>query len=209
MAISKPTTGVASGVILATVAERWNKSIAASLSGITSTTSGSAFTASSSFDVSAIRRLSGVALHVLARVTTITAPTKAQLLTEIQTAGGVVLWRSSWVRFGSDTTGQLIDLGAATLDMLRIPLPAATAANIKLVGYLRSSDGTAVSATLDYFDALLAYDYCVVESAGLASDESLKCYGAQNLSGGDRRWYAETGLAGVAADKRKQRDGFS
>jgi len=186
LVLAKPASGTASGVIVATVASRSNLAIASALSGIANTTTGSAFAALSTFDVGAIRRLSGVALHILARVTSITAPTKAQLAVEVQTAGGVVLWRSSWVRLGSDTTGQIVDMGAATLDMLRIPLPASTAANIKLVGYLRSSDGTTVAATLDYFDALLAYDFCVVESAGLASDESLVCYGAQNLSEG--RW---------------------
>jgi hypothetical protein len=121
----------------------------------------------------------------------------------------VVLWRSSWVRLGSDATGQLVDMGAATLDMLRIPLPASTAANIKLVGYLRSSDGTTVAATLDYFDALLAYDYCVVESAGLASGETLACYGAQNLSGaGGCRCRVKWRRCWTARISKRNRRGF-
>jgi hypothetical protein len=182
--LTKPASGSAAGLVLATVASRTNLTIASALAGIVSTTTGSAFTASASFDIAALRRLVGVELRILARLTTLTNPSKGQIAVEVQTAGGVVLWQSSWARLSTDTTAQLIELGGAPLTSLRVPLPAATAANIKVVAYLRSSDGTAVSATLEYLDVLLAHDYCVIDSAGLAAGEKLVAYGAQNLSGG-------------------------
>lgn len=184
VSLAKPASGTAAGVILATVASRSNLTIASTLSGVTSTTTGSAFTASAAFDVAALRRLTGVELRVLARLTSLTNPSKGMIGVEVQTSGGARVWWSGWVRLGSDTTAQLVELGGAPLTPLRVPIPAATAANIKLVLYLRSSDGTAVTATLDYLDALLAYSYCRLTSAGLASGETLVAYGAQNLSGG-------------------------
>lgn len=182
--LAKPAGSTAVSVILATVASRTNLAIASTLSAITNTTTGSAFAVSSSFNVSALRRLSGVSLRLLARLATLTSPSKAEINAEVQTAGGTKLWESGWVGLSTDTSGQLIDLGTAPLSMLRLPLPTTTAANVKVAVSLRSTDGTAVTATLDYVDALLAYDVCVVESAGLASGEVLAAYGAQNLSGG-------------------------
>ena len=182
--LTKPASGSAALLILATVASRQNLTVTSALAGITSTTTGSAFTASAAFDIAALRRLEGVELRILARLTTLTNPAKGQVAVEVQTAGGVRLWWSGWARLSTDATAQLIELGGAPLTNLRVPLPAATAANIKVVAYLRSSDGTAVSATLDYLDCLLAYDYCAIDSAGLAAGEKLVAYGAQNLSGG-------------------------
>jgi hypothetical protein len=135
--LAKPASGTAAGVIVASVASRSSLSIAGALSGITNTTTGSAFASSSTFDVSAIRRLLGVELRLLARLHTLTSPSKGQIQAEVQTSGGVALWRSPWVSLGSDATGQLIELGGAPLDMLRVPLPSATAANIKIGRYGR------------------------------------------------------------------------
>jgi hypothetical protein len=50
---------------------------------------------------------------------------------------------------------------------------------------LRSTDGTSVTATLDYVEALVAYDVAIVEaSGGLSTSQRYQCLAAQNLSGG-------------------------
>jgi hypothetical protein len=184
LSFAKPATGAAERLILGSVASRSNRAIGGSVAGVTSTTSGSAFSASGAVDVSALRSDRGLSVRTLGRFTTLTSPAKAEAQAEIQTSGGATLWVSSWVGLGSNTTAQLVDFGSAPLDMLRLPLASTVAANVKVVVRLRSTDGTAVSATLDYVDVLLAYDVCVVVSSGLASGERLLLAGAQNLAGG-------------------------
>ena len=53
-----------------------------------------------------------------------------------------------------------------------------------MVAYLRSSDGTAVSATLDYLDCLLAYDYCAIDSRGPGGRRSWWRTGAEPVGRG-------------------------
>lgn len=179
--IPKPTSGNAAGVILATVYSTTGLTVGASQS-TTSTTTGASFTATGSADVSALRSRLGLSLRILARLTTLTSPSTAEVLAEVQTAGGAALWRSDWTPLSTDTTAQIVDLGATPLDSVRVPL--SSAANVKVVISIRSTTGASVGATLDYVELLLAYDYCVIESAGLATGESYLLYGAQNLNGG-------------------------
>jgi hypothetical protein len=57
--------------------------------------------------------------------------------------------------------------------------------NVKVLIELRSTSGASVTATLDYVEALICYDYCVVEcSGGLAAAQRFELFAAQNLSGG-------------------------
>lgn len=182
--LAKPTSGTASGVVLATVASHAALTVADSLAGVTSTTTGSAFAATSAVDIGALRRLARAEVRVLAALSSLTNPTTAEVQAEIQTAGGSVLWTSAWVPLDSATTGQLVDLGGAPLTGVRLPLAISTALNVVVVVRLRSTDGTAVSATLDAIDLLLAHDVCAVSCSGLGSGEVLRLYGAQNLSGG-------------------------
>jgi hypothetical protein len=101
----------------------------------------------------------------------------------VAAASGGTLWVSPWVTLGSNTTAQLIDLGGIGLDTLRYPL--SNTSNCTIQGTLRSTDGTSVTATLGYVEALLYYDFCKVETGtALAASQRFQLLGAQNLAGG-------------------------
>ncbi len=181
---NKPTSQAAATLLLASVASRTYQAIGSTLSSVTGQTTGSNFTASTAIDISTLRTRRGVRLRVIGRLTTLTAPAKAQVRLTIQTASGNTLWQDgTWQTLGSNTTAQLIDLRGSSLDALRSPLTGTT--SVILVVSLRSTDGTAVTATLGYLEALLVYDFAIVEAAsGLAASQSYQCLAAQNLSGG-------------------------
>lgn len=182
IAINKPAAQAGEMVYLATVASRTAKTISNAQS-TASTTTGASFTASTSIDVSALRTTQALNLHLLARFSLLTLPAQAQVQATVKTAAGATLWQSTWRALGSNTSGQLLDLGEAPLSMLRLPLTAA--ANITVTLAIRSSTGATVGATLDYIEALLTYDFCkVVASGGLASGQHYELFAAQNLSGG-------------------------
>ena len=75
MTIAKPASMAAALLYLATIESRSGQSIASTKTALTST-SGSAFTAGTAIDVTALRTKPGLRLHGFARLTTITAPTK-------------------------------------------------------------------------------------------------------------------------------------
>jgi hypothetical protein len=179
----KPASQTAATLMLASVASRTYQSIN-SAKTTSSTTTGLAFTASTAIDISTLRTRKGARLRVIGRVKTLTAPTKQQLQLTIQTASGNTLWQSQWIGLpGSNTTAQLVDLQGSTLDMLRSPLTGT--ASVILLVTLRSTDGTSVTATLDYLEALLCYDFAIVEAAsGLGASQRYQCLAAQNMSGG-------------------------
>jgi hypothetical protein len=180
--LDKPTTQSAEYVLLATVHSRLSATIT-STKTTTSTTTGTAFTASGSLDVSALRTRAALSLRVLARLATLTAPSKAQISVTVQTAAGSTLWVSPWRTLSSDTSAQLVDLGGAGLEMLRTPLSSTL--SVALLISIRSTDGTSVTATLDYVEALLCYDACLITSSGgLSTGQHYELLGAQNLSGG-------------------------
>ena len=182
--IAKPAAQAAPVVMIASVASRTYQSINATQTGVTSTTTGANFTASTAIDISTLRTRRGVMLRVIGRLKTITAPTKIQLRLTIQTASGNTLWQGQWTALpGSNTTAQLVDLQGSTLDALRTPLTGTTSVILQVA--IRSTDGTAVTATLDYVEALLCYDFATVEaSAGLGAAQRYQCLAAQNMSGG-------------------------
>jgi hypothetical protein len=180
--IDKPASQSAASLMLASVQSRLNATVNEAKT-TSSTTTGTAYTATSSLNVSALRTRRGVHLRIVARVKTLTAPSVAQLRPTVQTSSGVTLWVGQWRTLSTDTTAQLIDLGATTLDGVRLPIDATV--NVKVLIELRSTSGASVTATLDYVEALICYDYCVVEcSGGLAAAQRFELFAAQNLSGG-------------------------
>lgn len=182
--IAKPTSQAAASVVLATIYSRTAASVAQAKT-TTSTTTGTAYTTTGNMDMAALRTRAGLSLHLVGRFTTLTNPSKCQAQIVVKTAGGGTLWQSPWRALSTDATAQYMDFGGAPLDMLRVPLAASAASNITLTVSLRSSDGTSVTATLDYLEALLAYDFCTVDCAGgLAASQHYTFFGAQNLNGG-------------------------
>jgi len=181
--VAKPTGQSAPTVFLASIASRTYQSIN-SAQTTTNTSTGANFTASTAIDVSTLRTRRNVRLRVFARLKTLTAPAKQQVRLTVQTASGSTLWQGSWQSLpGSNTTAQLIDLQGSALSALRSPLTGT--ASVLLQVALRSTDGTSVTATLDYVEALLAYDVAIVgASGGLSTSQRYQCLAAQNLSGG-------------------------
>jgi hypothetical protein len=178
--IAKPASQTAHTLYLATVHSRQSATINNAVT--TTSSAGATFTASGSIDLSALRTRAGLKLRTLARVKTLTAPSKAQVRITVSAAGGSVLWVSPWISLDTNTTAQLLDMQGIGLDMLRSPL--ANTSNVTIQGAIRSTDGTSVTATLDYLEALLYYDFCTIEQGGLASGQRYQLLGAQNLSGG-------------------------
>lgn len=160
--LDTPTSQRPIRVILASIHSRTTATIGSTLTGVT-TMSGSAFTASSSISAVALRQSDGLHLRVLARLTGITSPTKAQIRVRAETPSGGTLWQGPWVGLDSATATQLIDLDGTTLDMLRVAVGSAPA--IVLRAELRSIDGTSVTATLASLEALWCYDYASIELA--------------------------------------------
>lgn len=182
LTIAKPSGMAAAVVYLATVESRSAQSIANTKTGLTST-SGSAFTAGTAIDVSALRAKPGLFVQGFARLTTITNPTKIKLQLTFQSPAGSTLWAGPWVPIGSNTTAQLIDLQGTPLDAARVPGSGATQA-VPVVN-IKSTDGTSITATLDTLDILLAYTVGSIDGgAGLSAGQSYQLYSAQNYAGG-------------------------
>jgi phosphotransferase system HPr-like phosphotransfer protein len=182
--VAKPTAQVAETLFLASVLSRTARTVANAQS-TASTSTGVSFTATSAIDVAALHTNNAAVLHLLARFSALTLPAQGQVQATVKTAAGNTLWQSTWKPLGSNTSGQLIDLGEAPLTMLRLPVPSAAAANITITVAIRSVTGATVGATLDYIEALLALDFCRVESTGgLAAGQRYDIFAAQNLSGG-------------------------
>ena len=193
VSLSKPAGQSPTTVVLASCVSRAYRAIASAKT----TTTSIAFAASSSVDVSALRSRAGLHLHLAARLTTLTSPTKALVRARVQTASGAALWDGPWVPLQSATTAQYVDLGGSALDAIRTPLGAA--ASIVVVVELASIDGTSVTATLDAVEAILAYDWCVVSlAAALATGQKLQLFGAQCVANGP--WLPQSPPIAVPTD---------
>lgn len=180
--LTKPTSQSAHTLLLASVASSTFESINAAVT--TSSTTGTTFTAGSSISMAALRTTPQLKLHIVARVKTLTNPANAQIQARVLTPGSAAtLWTGPWVTLGSNTTAQLVDLSETGLDMLRVPISGTP--NIIIQIAIRSTSGS-VTVTLDYVEALLAYDVCQVDSggAGLGAGQRYELCGAQNLAGG-------------------------
>ncbi len=182
LTVAKPVSMAAALLYLATIESRSGQTITSTKTGLTSTT-GSAFTAGSAIDVSALRTKPGLFLYGFARLTTITNPTKIKVQLTFQSPAGATLWVGPWVPIGSNTTAQLVDLTGTGLEAARLPGSGATQA-VPVVN-IKSTDGTSVTATLDTLDILLAYTVGSIDGgAGLSSGQSYQFYSAQNYAGG-------------------------
>lgn len=182
LTVAKPASQAAALLYLATIESRSGQTITSTKTGLTSTT-GSAFTAGSAIDVSALRTKPGLFLYGFARLTTITNPTKIKVQLTFQSPAGATLWVGPWVPIGSNTTAQLVDLTGTGLEAARLPGSGATQA-VPVVN-IKSTDGTSVTATLDTLDILLAYTVGSIDGgAGLSSGQSYQFYSAQNYAGG-------------------------
>ena len=135
--VAKPTAQVAETLFLASVLSRTARTVANAQS-TASTSTGVSFTATSAIDVAALRTNNAAVLHLLARFSALTLPAQGQVQATVKTAAGNTLWQSTWKPLGSNTSGQLIDLGEAPLTMLRLPVPSAAAANITITVAIRS-----------------------------------------------------------------------
>ena len=155
LTVAKPASQAAALLYLATIESRSGQTITSTKTGLTSTT-GSAFTAGSAIDVSALRTKPGLFLYGFARLTTITNPTKIKVQLTFQSPAGATLWVGPWVPIGSNTTAQLVDLTGTGLEAARLPGSGATQA-VPVVN-IKSTDGTSVTATLDTLDILLVGD---------------------------------------------------
>lgn len=179
---AKPAAMAAVGLYLATAYSR--SPVTLNEAKTATTLAGQTYTPSGNVDLSPIRTRPSLKLRIMARVKTLTNPTKGQLRVTVAAAGGAALWVGPFVQIGSNGTAQLLDLGGIDLSNLRTPLT--NVSNVTLQGTLRSIDGTSVTATLDYMEVILYYgDFCKIESAaGLAATQRYQLFGAGNLAGG-------------------------
>ena len=179
--LDKPTAQSPLRAFLASVHSRTTATIANLVT--TTSTTGAAFTASSSMSASALRSADGVHLHVVARLTGLTTPAKAQLRVRAESSTAATLWQGPWVDLDTGTSTQLIDLDGSSLDLLRLAVGSAPA--IVLRAELRSKDGTSVAATLATLDALWCYDWSILElSTAMASGQRLYALGADPIPNG-------------------------
>jgi hypothetical protein len=108
----------------------------------------------------------------LARFDTFTNPAKIQLRARV-TGAGTVTYTSPLLTLpaGAATTSTLLDFGVFDLSVLR-SIFNATLAPVVLVDLL-SSDGTSVTARLDYIEILLYRTFCLIPDTGLDGAFSL------------------------------------
>jgi hypothetical protein len=167
---------------LATVYSRTADTTSSTASAVTSTTTGTNYTVSGSIDLSALRTRAGLKLRVMARLTTLTSPSKAQVKVTVAAASGGTLWVSPGRRLDRTPPRSWWIWAASAWTALRYAL--SNTSNVTIQATLRSTDGTSVTATLGYVEALLYYDFCKVESGtALGRKPALSAAGAQNLSG--------------------------
>lgn len=121
------------------------------------TTGSSSFT-SSTLNVDNIQTNDRLKLRVLARFKTLTNPGKMQFRVTVQTEGQGRIGLSGWIGPDSSWSTPLLDFGGFDLGLIRSPL--ASTAKVVLSFEVRSTDGTtSVTATLDYNEILLYYDF--------------------------------------------------
>lgn len=110
--VDKPTAQSPTVLFLSTVYSRAVDTTSSTQSAITDQTVGANFTVSGNIDLSAIRARAGLKLRILARLTTLTNPSLAQIKPTVSASGGGTLWSPpNWTTLGSNTTAQLVDLG--------------------------------------------------------------------------------------------------
>ena len=159
---------------LATVYERVNTSVASTKT----TTTNIDFTAAT-VTVTNARNRSGLKLRILARFDTFTAPSKIRLQAKVFDSTGAFTIKNLPGTGAAGTlplpataaASTLLDFGYVDLSAIRSVLSSTL--GIKIVMTLYSSDGTSVTAKLDYIECLLYYTFCSFDNAGIVSPESL------------------------------------
>jgi hypothetical protein len=122
-----------------------------------STTTGDPFT-TSTLNIDNVMTNDRLKLRVLARFKTLTNPDKMQVRCTVQSENGNNnLMQSGWIGPNGSWSTPFLDFGGCDVSFLRNPI--ATTAKVKLLFQVRSTDGTSVTATLDYNEILLYYDF--------------------------------------------------
>jgi len=131
----------------------------------------------------------GLRCRMLARFTTFTNPDKILLRARASIFSALnsetILYESRNITLGAGSSARFLDFGGFDLQSLRTT-GSASGQTVNFVFYLVSSDGTSVTATLDYFEVLLYYDFCTVNLTGAihtTGSENLYVIGAQSLNG--------------------------
>src|SRR4029077_9161587 len=146
----------------------------------TSSTTGQVYSSSPS-SVTLTGLLTGAALklRVIGRLASTSNPTKAQMRVTVVTTN----FASQWITLYNSTSAQIVDFG--TIDIAPLKTPLASTLTAAVSAYIRSSDGSSVTANLDYLETLLYYDIARVESASLTASQHTQIIGAnQAVSGG-------------------------
>lgn len=104
--------------------------------------------------------------RIMARFTTFTNRTKALFYASVYDTSGALIYQSPNCSAPSNTAS-FIDFGGFDLGPFRRHLLGTTAPKIAVDFNLVSTDGTSVTATLDYFEILEYYDFCWVNNAAL------------------------------------------
>jgi hypothetical protein len=185
MNLAFPGSAAGIGVVwCATVAARTKTASGSGTGTLTSTTPVTVFTGVT-VATNGLRNNAGQKLRVGCRISASSTPEKVQLILSIRTQStGSVTWQASpWVTLGGGST-QWVDFGGFTLDALRTPYNTTLTLDYALSA--RSSDGTSCSATIDYLETLLYYDFCrleVLPGLTAGSNQTLRLVTAQNLNG--------------------------
>lgn len=114
----------------------------------------------------------GLKGRLIARFTTFTQLVKARFQATIRDATsatvGAIILQSRALAYSDNTSASsiLIDFGWFDLSLLRRQQLGTTAPKISVDFTLYSSDGTSVTATLDYFEVLEYWDFCRIDPAG-------------------------------------------
>lgn len=155
-----PNSTTANRMYLATVYERVNTSVTSTKTTTTSTTFSNA-----AATITNARNRSPLKVRVLARFDTFTAPSKIRLQASIYDANLVTVIKTSptFSLPHASATSTLLDFGWIDTQSIRSVLSATL--GILVVFTLSSSDGTSVTARLDYMETLLYYTFATVTDA--------------------------------------------
>lgn len=138
------------------------------------------------------RLLYGVKIRVVARFTTFTNLSKARFTCTIRDRNGASgkLLKTFPQQTPLNATASFIDFGYFDISAYRKAI--AIEPTFNFVFRLDSSDGTSVTATLDYFEILPYYDFCIIEeiSNGAVASEYLYLEQAHNAIAGGAYTYA-------------------
>jgi hypothetical protein len=161
-------SGTLNRMYLATVYERINTSVTSTKTTTTTTNFSTA-----AVTVTNARNRAGLKLRILARFDTFTAPSKIQLRVSILDAtGGYTIKNLSTLSLPhSSAVSTLLDFGFVDVSSLRSTQSATLAILVSTT--LISTDGTSVTAKLDYVETLLYYTFATIPDANIGGSDAL------------------------------------